>query len=333
MRVFLSYRREDSAAWAGRLHDSLAARFGERNIFQDVVAVEPGEDFADRIDRAMTEADAALAMIGPSWLTVTDDTGTRRLDQPDDYVRSELAAALVHGVKVIPVLVGGAAMPTPAQLPDDLQALAQRQAVTLRDTHWRVDADALVAALRGERPGARRRWPLIAAVVVAVLAVAGVVTALLLRNGDDSDGSDDSSVTGCPEPPQTGLNEFPLTDPTPLTVDGSAGVTIEYDVEQAFQRQESDGWDAILVVGATNSGETPLYSELSNYQLAVDNVPYRGWCINQAWRGDDPLKPGLSNVTLVGFEKLPTVPAESELALLLDLGATPGRIELSGATD
>jgi hypothetical protein len=333
MRVFLSYRREDSAAWAGRLHDSLAARFGERNIFQDVVAVEPGEDFADRIDRAMTEADAALAVIGPNWLTVTDDSGTRRLDEPGDYVRSELAAALVHGVKVIPVLVGGAAMPTPAQLPDDLQALAQRQAVTLRDTHWRVDSEALIDALRGEKPGAPRRWPLIAAAVVAVLAVAGVVGALLLRDGEESDGSDDGSVTGCPEPPQTGLTEFPLDDPAPVTVAGHAGVTIEYDVEQAFQREESDGWDAILVVGATNGADAPFYSADSNYQLAVDNVPYRAWCFTPAWRGDEPLKPGLSNVSVVGFDKLPTVPADSQLALLLNLGATPGRIELSGATD
>jgi hypothetical protein len=70
-----------------------------------------------------------------------------------------------------------------------------------------------------------------------------------------------------------------------------------------------------------------------NYQLAVDNVPFEPWCIDPAWRGDEPLKPGLSNVTVVGFDELPTVPADSQLVLLLDLGGPPGRIELTGETN
>ena len=78
MRIFLSYRREDSSAWAGRLNDGLGAQFGARNIFQDVVAIGPGEDFTAAIDRALGDADVTLVVIGPSWLTAAGPDGVRR---------------------------------------------------------------------------------------------------------------------------------------------------------------------------------------------------------------------------------------------------------------
>src|SRR5215207_8398557 len=96
LRIFLSYRREDSSARAGRLRDALAARFGERNIFQDVTAVRPGEDFTRAIDAALSQSDVVLVVIGPQWVTSAGPDGEPRLARQDDYVRAELIAAGGH---------------------------------------------------------------------------------------------------------------------------------------------------------------------------------------------------------------------------------------------
>ena len=230
MRIFLSYRREDSSAWAGRLRDALSARFGEDNIFQDVVAVQPGQDFTDAVDAALSRSDATLAVIGPRWLTAAGVDGEPRLADESDYVRSELVAALASTPSVIPVLVGGAAMPTAARLPDELKPLALLQAVTLRDESWHRDVDDLIRALGGDRLRARpKRW-LIAAVLLGGLVAAGAIALMLLNR----DGGGQSSSTTAPSntagPSTTLPRDAELSicdDPastsgwTPLGVDGA----------------------------------------------------------------------------------------------------------------
>ena len=109
--IFVSYRRQESSHLAGRLYDRLADRFGEGQVFIDVDAIEPGVDFAEEICRAVAACKVLLAIIGPTWLTATDERGRRRLDDPDDIVRLEIEAALARGVRVIPILVEGAVMP------------------------------------------------------------------------------------------------------------------------------------------------------------------------------------------------------------------------------
>ena len=153
MRVFLSYRRGDAGGYAGRLTDALLQRLGARSVFHDVTAISPGEDYTVAIDRALVDCDAALVVIGPGWLTVTSPQGARRLFEPGDYVRLELATILRRDIRAIPVLVGGARLPKAAELPDDLQALAQRQAVELHDETWheRRRRAAPVAARRASR--------------------------------------------------------------------------------------------------------------------------------------------------------------------------------------
>jgi len=89
----------------------LAARFGDRNIFQDVVAVRPGQNFTDAMDAALSRSDVVIAVIGPRWLTAAGADGEPRLAKSDDYVRAELTAALAHAKQVIPVLVGGRRSP------------------------------------------------------------------------------------------------------------------------------------------------------------------------------------------------------------------------------
>lgn len=146
-KIFLNYRREDTAGHAGRLYDDLAEHFGADRVFMDIDKIEPGLDFAESIERALDSCDVVLAVIGRHWLTIADGTGARRLDSPDDYVRMELEAALARGVRVIPVRVQGSEMPSRAQLPPSLAPLARRQAVELSDSRWRYDVSSLASAL------------------------------------------------------------------------------------------------------------------------------------------------------------------------------------------
>src|SRR5690242_10694811 len=90
LRVFISYRKRDTAGQAGRLYDSLAARYGEHNVFMDTDAIDPGEDYRDALNSAVVDCDALVALIGRGWLTATDAEGRRRLDSPDDWVRIEI---------------------------------------------------------------------------------------------------------------------------------------------------------------------------------------------------------------------------------------------------
>ncbi|MBP6708540.1 MAG: TIR domain-containing protein [Candidatus Accumulibacter sp.] len=148
VRVFLSYRRDDSAGWAGRLATDLQKRFGHEAVFQDIDAIEAGEDFVAAIERSLESCSAVLVVIGREWSLITDEKGARRLDNPDDTVRLEVARALARKDRlVIPVLVGGARMPTVDELPLELQALTRRNAFELSANRWEYDLDQLVAKL------------------------------------------------------------------------------------------------------------------------------------------------------------------------------------------
>ncbi len=151
--VFISYRREDSAAYAGRLFDILSAEFGADNTFMDVDDIKGGDDFTTVIERKLSVSDAMVAVIGEHWLSVTDPNGGRRLDNPNDFVRMEISKALQRGIRVIPVLVGGATLPHPSDLPADLQALCERQAMEIRDTRFHDDAKELIDVLHGTLHG------------------------------------------------------------------------------------------------------------------------------------------------------------------------------------
>lgn len=145
-RLFLSYRRDDSAGFAGRLADALEHRFGGGSVFRDVDDIRPGEDFAQAIARHLATVEAVLVLIGPRWLAA-DSHGRKRLHDPDDWVRREIQVALDSGKPVIPVLVGGAPMPAAADLPTDLTGLARLQAAVLSDNGWQADVTRLVTSL------------------------------------------------------------------------------------------------------------------------------------------------------------------------------------------
>ena len=147
-KIFISYRRDDSAGTAGRLHDRLAERFGQKNLFFDVDNVPAGTDFVEYLGEQVANCDIFLCAIGPHWLDNRDDKGHRRLDQPDDFVRVEIGSALKRKIPVIPVLIDGARVPKATELPEDIATLARRQAVELRNSYFRRDADGLTQRIR-----------------------------------------------------------------------------------------------------------------------------------------------------------------------------------------
>ena len=146
-RIFMCYRREDAGGFARALYDELADRYGESAVFRDLDALAPGEDYTDRIDEAIATCDVALILIGGSWATATDDAGHRRLDDPDDLLVREVAAALAPERTVIPVLIESAVMPAERELPPSIVGLARRNAIAVSDARWRPDVDRLCDAI------------------------------------------------------------------------------------------------------------------------------------------------------------------------------------------
>src|SRR5439155_25566937 len=146
-KLFINYRREDTAPYAGRLYDRLTAHFGEGQVFIDIDQIEPGEDFVEVINRKVGTCDIAIVAIGPNWLGATDASGKRRLDDEEDFVRMEIVAALQHKIRVIPVLVGGARMPRRHDLPEALAPLSRRNAIELSETRFHADVNRLIEAI------------------------------------------------------------------------------------------------------------------------------------------------------------------------------------------
>ena len=143
-RIFISYRRQDSAYPAGWLYDRLAERFGPDQIFKDVDSIELGDDFVETITNAVGSCDILLALIGQDWLDIAGSDGSRRLDDPDDFVRLEIEAALARKVLLIPILIDGAMMPRGDQLPPSIAPMVRRQALELSPNRFRLDTERLL---------------------------------------------------------------------------------------------------------------------------------------------------------------------------------------------
>jgi TIR domain len=146
-RIFISYRRDETAYPAGWLFDRLAQHFGSAQVFKDVDSIELGDDFVEVISRAVGSCDVLLALIGDQWLTIADLHGQRRLDDPDDFVRLEIEAALARKVRIIPILVDGAKMPRADELPAGLSGLVRRQALELSPSRFEYDTSRLLKVL------------------------------------------------------------------------------------------------------------------------------------------------------------------------------------------
>ncbi|HUR84204.1 MAG TPA: toll/interleukin-1 receptor domain-containing protein [Solirubrobacteraceae bacterium] len=234
-KVFISYRRAETAGHAGRLYDAMVARFGESNVFMDV-DMQPGVDFVERIRTVVAACHVLLVVIGPEWATTVPGEAQPRIADPEDFVRLEVGTALGRSdVTVIPLLVERASMPSPEDLPENLRPLTRRNALELSDLRWHDDtrrlmevieqllaqAEPAVAAAQPE-PAApvaptlpagpagptapvatasalewlrRHRWTAIATAAALVLLVA------LLASGGGDDGDAGPVATSPPPPP------------------------------------------------------------------------------------------------------------------------------------
>ena len=192
----------------------------------DIDTIAPGTDFTEEIERAVASSDAFLALIGKRWLTATDAQGRRRLDNPEDYVRLEIEAALESKLRVIPVLLQGAEMPSSDQLPSSLAKLARIQAQEVSDGRWNYDISRLISALekaesqklataqavepppRREEPAARRgfmprRRALLVGAAVVALAILAVLVALLFRGGEPDESGGGRTTPTTEDQPQS----------------------------------------------------------------------------------------------------------------------------------
>ena len=311
MKIFLSYRRDDTAGRAGRLYDVLVNRFGARNVFQDVATIEPGTDFMQRVSEALGASDVALVVIGTDWVTATGPDGGRRLDDPADFVRREVSAALAAELAVVPVLVAGAELPAADELPEDLRTLVNRQAARLRDESWHLDVDALVRRLEGEAvvTEARRKWPLIVGVlaVLAVVAV-GLVWALDRDAGggdDDSDAID--SIGPCLQPDET-WNTIPVDSTARAETTDGANRSFLLTAEAA-DHKDLDGSTVIVARLRLDNTTGPEVSPSSFYlspsdvdSLYVDGVSIGAPTCFSMISANRDIEAGEAARFLVGFE-------------------------------
>ena len=304
MRVFLSYRRGDAGGYAGRLADALVQRLGPEGVFQDVTAISPGQDYTVAIDRALADCDAALVVIGPGWLTAVTPQGTRRLLEADDYVRLELARALGRDIRVIPILVGGARMPEAAELPDDLQELAQRQALELHDETWHQDVDGLVRSLRGEpaMPTNRRRRWLVAGTALIVLLALGAGAWWLWGPGTGAQtGSATAAPPSCPRPAGQAWSPIALSkDPTAMDKE-DPNYPRKVSVKKAYWRAHDGKWQVILATSIENTGSQSEDIGYYIYKyLVVAQRPFPVMCFSQT-NANASLDSGIIDDELVGF--------------------------------
>jgi hypothetical protein len=170
VKIFINYRRGDTIATAGRLHDRLAKAFGRDNIFMDVDHIPAGVDFVGHLEKQIAACDVLLALIGHGWLNATDTAGQRRIDDPNDFVAIEVASALARNIPLIPVLIDGAPIPPESALPERLKGLSRRNAIEVRNTQFGSDADRLAEKIR-VLTGAGARSPVLWSVLLGFAAV------------------------------------------------------------------------------------------------------------------------------------------------------------------
>ena len=146
--IFISYRRSDCQPQANGLHDGLTNRLRDARIFMDIDSIPAGVDFEEHIREAIDGCDVVLVMIGDNWMDMRPGTSTRRIDEPNDFVRLEIENALANPrVRTIPVLVEGAQMPDAALLPESIQKLARINAFELDDRRWKADLERITVLL------------------------------------------------------------------------------------------------------------------------------------------------------------------------------------------
>jgi hypothetical protein len=272
--IFISYRRDDTEGEAGRLFSDLTRVFGNEGVFMDVADIRPGDDFRRVIDESVAQCGVLLAVLGPSWLTITGADGKRRLDNPNDFVAIEIGSALKRDVPVIPVLVHEAHMPPPDQLPESLQELSFRNSVELSHARWNSDVQLLIEALQSyvtpnpataqqpvhatvpvqlpaphptptSDPVKKSKLPLILGISGAIVVVLLVFLYMLGSSGSADKGSQQAASSGA-QPAQTASQS--ATNPSALsgrwvdTKARSGDSLYALDIEVSGSQISMHGW-------------------------------------------------------------------------------------------
>jgi hypothetical protein len=267
VKIFISYRREDSAAHVGRLFDELRRKFGRSAVFMDIDTIEPGHPFAERIATSVKSANVVLVAIGRRWLEVTDPDGRRRIDKPDDFVRLEIETALASSLRVIPVLFGGAKPPAADALPELLRPLAALQTTEISDTRFPYDADRLVRSINRDLKRLDRlqiyamRRPVHIGALLLTLLVGGMVLtgrewmhkAANLTNYEQAVRLDEGTAHLEPQPR---ISETAARSPAHSKVAGKPNPSSVLDVETFRLKREIDLYGLIsdLITESTRTG-------------------------------------------------------------------------------
>lgn len=277
-KIFISYRREDSSAAAGRIYDRLIQSFPPNSIFMDIDTTDLGADFAEVIENHLANCTVFLAIIGPRWSDARDVKGARRLDNPNDFVRLEIAAALnKKKIKLIPVLLDGAEMPGADDLPEPLKGLSRRNAVLIRHERFNDDVDALVKAIGGKIKAQRRSSLPAILSGVAVLSVIGIAAYLYLQGDKTPFGPPPQG----PRVVETSLKASPnrYRGPCPVNIDFTGGITVAGGAGAIYYKllRSDNTRGPTKIVEVLGPGNIPV---TTSWRLGGGSdrfQPFRGW--------------------------------------------------------
>jgi hypothetical protein len=244
-KIFISYRRDDAAGYAGRIYDRLNARFPNA-VFMDVSGIEPGADFLKTIEEKVSACETLIVLIGRHWL-VDLESGKKRLNDPDDIVRLEIVTALKHNIPVLPVLLRGALMPTVRDLPDEIAPLALRHALEIADEDFDHDIRRLITFIKLSPNGGMRRIAIggAALLLVAVGAIVWFFNHQATSPTATAVVPTPSPVSPLvPKPPDGGLwpTILPKVTPTPEVISGQPASAEVRDAIRKIYDRRSEGY-------------------------------------------------------------------------------------------
>jgi len=264
-KIAISYRRKDSDAITGRIRDRLAQHFGERSVFMDIDNIPLGIDYRDHIQKALNEADVLLLIMGPTW-SGPIESGSARIHDPADPVRVEAEAALRHGIPTIPVLVGGAAMPSPTELPETLEPLRYRNAAIVEaglDFNAHIDRliraieqiKSVAAAATGQPRRTNRTLVIAATAVAAALLIALSFAYFQRGTRTGPDVASSAPPTPAPAPAPAAASA-----PTPAPASAPAAIaTATPAPEPARTDSAAEAKTAAAAATACEQGSAPVF--------------------------------------------------------------------------
>lgn len=296
--IFISYRREDSEGFARGLFQSLVGAFGSDRVFMDVEAIRLGTDFVEAIEKSLLGCGALLVLIGKDWVSCTDAAGRRRLDDPRDFVRMEVAKALEHGVTVIPVMIKGAKEPAAENLPEVLRPIARLQSLELRHKRWSQDVDHLISELakllgleRLDRHGSVTPPPapkpakkkLGGRMLVGLAAVLGV--AILIVAGNLLTSNNPAPPNKVQTDPQNQDRSDPAASPAPVSVSPTSENPVVVEPKKTVKTKPKAP-QAINLNGmwVDDDGVNVQISHQGQEVVSQAYDPLTGLAVNAVWR-------------------------------------------------